>query len=118
MPSPSTFRASTVNAIAMPGASATAGRVYSSPWPSRMIVPQLAAGGCTPIERNESADSVSMSIASISGKKTITVVMTLRRMSLHRIRQVDAPSPIAASTNSRRRSESTSPRIGRATYGM
>ena len=42
-----------------------------------MIVPQLAAGGCTPIERNDSADSVSMSMASISGKKTITVVTTV-----------------------------------------
>ena len=81
-------------------------------------MPQLACGGCTPIERNDSAASVSMSIASISGNSTITVVITFGRMSLQSRRQFDAPSPIAASTNSRRRSESTSPRIGRATYGM
>src|SRR5471032_162322 len=117
-PSPSTFSASTVTAIAMPGAMATAGRVYRSPWPSRMIVPQLASGGWTPIDRNESAASVSMSIASMSGKKTIAVVTTLRRMSLQSTRQVDAPSPSAASTNSRRARDRTSPRIGRATYGM
>ena len=80
-------------------------------------MPQLASGGCTPIERNDSAASVSMAIAIISGKNTITVVTTFGRMSLQSRRQVDAPSPIAASTNSRSRSESTSPRIGRATYG-
>ena len=80
-------------------------------------MPQLASGGCTPIERNESAASVSMAIAIISGKKTITVVTTFGRISLQSSRQVDAPSPIAASTNSRSRSDSTSPRIGRATYG-
>ena len=82
-----------------------------------MIVPQLALGGCTPIERNDSADSVSMSIAIISGKNTITVVVTFGRMSLQSRRQVEAPRPIAASTNSRCRSESTSPRTGLATYG-
>ena len=37
-------------------------------------MPQLASGGWTPIDRNESAASVSMSIASMSGKKTIAVV--------------------------------------------
>ena len=82
-----------------------------------MIVPQLASGGWTPIERNESAASVSISSAITSGKKTITVVTTFGRMSLQISRRFDAPSPIAASTNSRRRSDSTSPRIGRATYG-
>ena len=41
-----------------------------------MIVPQLAFGGCTPIERNDSAASVSMAIAIMIGKKTITVVTT------------------------------------------
>ena len=78
-------------------------------------MPQLAFGACTPIERNESAASVSIAIASISGKKTIVVVMMFGRTSLQRRRQSDAPSPIAASTNSRRRSEITSPRIGRET---
>ena len=117
MPSPRTFSASTVSAIAIPGAIATAGRVYSSPWPSRMIVPQLASGGCTPIDRNDSAASVSIAIAIMIGKKTITVVMTFGRISLQSSRHVDAPSPTAASMNSRSRSESTSPRIGRATYG-
>ena len=83
-----------------------------------MIVPQLAFGGWTPIERNESAASVSIAIAITSGKKTITVVTTFGRISLRSRRGLDAPRPMAASTNSRRRSESTSPRTGRATYGM
>ena len=47
-----------------------------------MIVPQLASGGCTPIERNDSAASVSIASATISGKRTITVVITFGRSSL------------------------------------
>ena len=51
-----------------------------------MMVPQLASGDCTPIERNDSADSVSMFNAIISGMNTINVVATLGRMSLNRMR--------------------------------
>ena len=51
------------------------------------------------------------------GKKTITIVITLGRISLRSRRQFEAPSPVAASTNSLCRSDSTSARIGRATYG-
>src|SRR5262249_55547849 len=76
-PSPKMLSASTVMTMAMPGASATIGRVYSSSCPSWMMVPQLASGGCTPIDRNDRADSVSMLIAIISGTKTISVVITL-----------------------------------------
>ena len=65
-----------------------------------MIVPQLASGGWTPIERNESADSVSMLFATISGKKTITVVTTFGSTSEKIRRRLLAPRPIAASTNS------------------
>jgi hypothetical protein len=80
--------------------------------------PQLAFGGCTPIDRNERADSVSMSIAIISGKKTITVVITFGRISLRIRRQSEAPWAIAASMYSFSRTDSTWPRIGLATYGM
>ncbi len=52
------------------------------------------------------------------GMNTITVVITFGRISLQSSRELEAPSPSAASTNSRWRSEITSPRIGRATYGM
>ena len=41
-----------------------------------MIVPQLASGGCTPIDRKDSADSVSMLSAIIIGTKTMSVVET------------------------------------------
>ena len=82
-----------------------------------MIVPQLASGGWTPIERNESADSVSMLVAIISGKNTITVVTTFGSTSAKIRRRLVAPRPIAASTNSFSRIDSTCPRIGRATYG-
>ena len=54
----------------------------------------------------------------MSGKRTITVVTTFGRMSLQSSRQVEAPSPTAASTNSRFRSASTSPLTDRPTYGM
>ena len=80
-----------------------------------MIVPQLASGGCTPIERNESADSISMLVAIISGKKTITVVITFGSTSEKIRRRLLAPRPIEASTNSFSRIDSTWPRIGRAT---
>ena len=65
-----------------------------------MIVPQLASGGCTPIDRKDSADSVSMLSAIISGTKTMSVVETLGRMSRSRMRWLGTPRPIAASTNS------------------
>ena len=84
-----------------------------------MIVPQLASGGCTPIERNESAASVSMAIAIMSGKKTITVVITFgqdlapEQPPVRRAEPDRGLDELAAA-----RSESTSPRIGRATYGM
>ena len=78
----------------MPGAIAThrAGCRARS-WPSWMMVPQLASGGCTPMERNDSANSVSMLIASISGTKTISVVITLGRMSRNRMRWLGTPRP-------------------------
>src|SRR5438067_12493844 len=82
-----------------------------------MIVPQLASGAWTPIERNERADSVRIVVAIISGKSTIKVEATLGRISPTIIVQCDAPRPRAASTNSFSRTESTWPRIGRATYG-
>ena len=47
-----------------------------------MIVPQLASGGWTPIDRNESAASVRIVVAIISGNSTITVVSTFGRISL------------------------------------
>ena len=53
----------------------------------------------------------------MSGKKTITVVMTFGRTSAKIRRGCVAPMPIAASTNSFSRIDSTCPRIGRATYG-
>src|SRR5207237_10542228 len=82
-----------------------------------MIVPQLALGGCTPIDRNDRADSVSTVVAIISGSITITVVITFGKISLNIRRKFDAPWAIAASTYSFSRTESTCPRTGRKTYG-
>ena len=66
-----------------------------------MIVPQLASGGCTPIDRNDSADSVSMLSAAISGRNTMTDGSTFGSTSRRRMRQSDAPSPMLACRNSR-----------------
>ena len=63
-----------------------------------MIVPQLAWGGCTPIERNDKADSVRMQAAIISGKITITLGRTFGKISLKSKRRRRAPCAIAAST--------------------
>ena len=82
-----------------------------------MIEPQLTLGGCTPRLRNDSADSVRIVVAIISGSSTITVDTTLGRISEKISRRLPAPSAIAASTNSRLITESTWPRIGRYTYG-
>src|SRR5436853_5127475 len=82
-----------------------------------MIVPQLAFGGWTPIERNDNADSVSTVVAIMSGSITITVVITFGRISPNISRAFDAPCAIAASTYSFSRTERTWPRTGRKTYG-
>ena len=80
-----------------------------------MIVPQLAWGGWTPMPRIDSADSVKMLNATMSGKNTITLGATLGRISLRRMCKSEAPEAIAAWMNSRSFSEKTMPRIGRAT---
>ena len=80
-----------------------------------MIVPQLAFGACTPIERNESAASVRTVVAIISGNSTITVVSTLGRISLNISRRLPAPCAMAASTYSFSRTDNTWPRTGRNT---
>src|SRR6266540_1973816 len=82
-----------------------------------MIVPQLAFGGCTPMDRNDRADSVRMVVAIISGSSTITTDTTFGRMSENISRRFDAPWAIAASANSFLATVSTWPRTGRYTYG-
>ncbi len=80
-----------------------------------MIVPQLALGGCTPIDRKDSADSVRIVVAIISGSSTITTDTILGRMSEKMSLTSDAPWAIPAWTNSFSETESTWPRIGRYT---
>ena len=82
-----------------------------------MIVPQLALGGWTPTPRNESAASVRIVVAIMSGRSTMTTEMTLGRISEKISRRLDAPWAIAASTNSFSATDSTWPRTGRYTYG-
>ena len=82
-----------------------------------MIVPQLTLGGCTPMDRNDSADSVRIVVAIISGSSTMTVDTTFGRISEKISRKFDAPCAIAASTNSLFTTDSTWPRTGRYTYG-
>src|SRR5438552_4998300 len=102
----------------MPGASVTHGRVYTRSVPSWMIVPQLTFGGWTPMPRKDSADSVRIVVATISGSSTITVDTTLGRISEKISRRLPAPWATAASTNSFLTTESTWPRTARYTYGM
>ena len=71
--SPSTLSERTVSRIMIPGAIETHGRVYSRLVPSWMIVPQLTFGGWTPTDRKDSADSVRMVVATISGSSTIVL---------------------------------------------
>jgi hypothetical protein len=47
-----------------------------------MIVPHDASGGCTPIDKKESADSVSMASETISGIKTKMLGITFGKISL------------------------------------
>ena len=82
-----------------------------------MIVPQLAPGGWTPTPRNESAASVRIVVAIMSGISTMTTVITFGRISEKISRRLDAPWATAASTNSFSTTESTEPRTGRYTYG-
>lgn len=72
-----------------------------------MIVPQLASGGWTPTDRKDSADSVSMASAVISGTNTIAVGTTFGSTSRRRMRGVGAPEPMAAWMYSLLRSTST-----------
>src|SRR5579875_880693 len=81
--------------------------------PSLMIDPQLTFGGCTPMDRNDSADSVRIVVAIISGSSTITVATTFGRISEKISLRFEAPWAIAASTNSLLTTESTWPRTGR-----
>jgi hypothetical protein len=97
---------------------ASRGWVVSSSWPTEIIVPQDEFGGCTPAPRKERPASKSMFPAMLRVKKTMMVEAMLGRISANITRQGPAPCAIAASTNSFWPSASTSPRIGRATYGM
>ena len=76
-------------------------------------MPQLALGGCTPIDRYESVASVRIVVAIISGSSTITTVITLGSTSEKISRVPDAPWAMAASTNSFSDTDSTCPRTGR-----
>ena len=75
-------------------------------------------GGCTPAPRKESEASSSMLLAMLRVKKTITVDQRLGSSSPNMIRSEPAPWATADSTNSFSRIASTSPRIGRAMYGV
>ena len=79
-----------------------------------IIVPQEELGACTPTPRKESADSSSMLLATLRVKKTMIVEPEVGQQLAEHHPQRPAPWATAASTNSFSRSESTSPRIGRA----
>ena len=78
-------------------------------------MPQLALGAWTPIERYESAASVTMFVAIISGSSTSTTGSTFGSISPRISWRSFAPTAIAASMYSRWRIENASPRTGRAT---
>ena len=116
-PSPNTLSETTVMMIARPGANDSHGRVTIRVWPSAIIVPHDAVGGCTPAPRNESAVSSKMLLAMMSVKKTITELAMFGSSSMNMTRNGLAPCEIDASTNSFSRSDSTCPRSGRPMYG-
>src|SRR5499427_11145628 len=99
-----------------PGAIVTHGRVYTRSVPSLISVPQLTFGGWTPTPRKESADSVRIVVATISGISTITVDTTLGRISEKISRILPAPCAVDSFINAPLTTESTWPRIGRYTY--
>ena len=74
----------------------------------------FGAAGWTPIERNESADSVRIVVAIIRGRSTIAVESTFGRMSLNIRRRFEAPWEIPASTYSFFRIASVCARMMRA----
>ncbi len=78
-----------------------------------MTVPHEAAGDRTPADRNDSAPSVMMLSAVVSGANPVNRM--LGRTSTRRMRQDGTPRPVAAGTSSLRFGCSTWPRIGRAT---
>ena len=81
------------------------------------MLPHDGSGGTTPTPRNDSAASSRIALATISGAKTMIVDVRFGSSSPNIVRSGPAPWARAASTNSRSRSASTSPRIGRAMYG-
>ncbi len=81
-------------------------------------MPQEELGGWTPAPRKERAASSSMLLAMLRAKKTMIVDSRFGSSSPNITRSGPAPCATAASTNSFSRSASTSPRIGRAMYGV
>src|SRR5262249_45648415 len=108
--SPSTFSATTVSRIAIPGATVSAGAATFVWYPWSMMSPHLGARIGTPPPRNESAASVGMLLATITVRNTSTIECRLGNSSDAMMRNVPAPFASAAWMNSIRRSESTWPR--------
>ena len=104
--------------IAIPGSRLSHGSLESTSWPSAIIVPHEALGGCTPAPRYERPTSVRIAFATISVKRTSTDEAMFGSSSVNMIRSEPAPCAVAASTNSRLRSASTCPRSGLPMYGM
>src|SRR5262249_27131970 len=117
-PSPKTLSESTVSTIMTPGMIASHGAVAMRSWPSAIIVPHDAFGGCTPAPRNDKPASVRILLAMISVKKTRIDDAMFGSSSLNITRDALEPWAVAASMNSFSRSDRIWPRSGRPTYGI
>ncbi len=76
--------------------------------------PQAGWGGGTPTPRNDNVASVMITTPSIRLASTIAELTTLGRICRDMIVHFEQPATIARRTNSRSRSDSTSPRTTRA----
>src|SRR5438105_984680 len=111
--SPTRFSASTMTKIARPGSSTTCGLRITNCRPVASMLPQSAVGGCVPRPRND-RPAVARILAPTSRlNATMTGDSKCGSTCRPRMTASLAPSARAASTNSRSRSESTTPRTRR-----
>ena len=112
--SPTRLRASTITKIATPGSSTTCGLRITNCRPVASMLPQSAVGGWVPSPRKDSPAVVRILAPTSRLKATTTGESRCGTTWRARISRSGLPSARAASTNSRSRTESTTPRTRRA----
>ncbi len=92
------FREATVIMIAAAGMAGDHGCWARNPRSLESIPPQVGAGGCTPMPRNDSDCTASRALAAALAVVTAIVGSTLFQMCVRMIQPRDAPSSSATST--------------------